>query len=124
MPSKTNSWQIRKSDLFKRQLIDFAINYKDRAGAIVAENFITSVESALNFIQTNPLACPLYLDAQSHELLKAHNFRKWTLDAFPHSIYFRVNDTIISIEVIYAHRMHSIKRLAAEIDGMDDRDQD
>ncbi len=105
-------WQVQKSSLFKRQLLSFAKNYKDRAGIEVAERFLDSAEAAIAFVADKPLACALYLGTINHETLKDIEFRKWPLSSFPYSIYFRiVGDSVIKLEALYAHRMDTEKIL-------------
>jgi hypothetical protein len=45
---------IKKSRLFARQWRHFAIDYKNRAGVIIADQFIDAVEEALQFIGDTP----------------------------------------------------------------------
>ena len=109
--------QIQKSGLFKRQLLSFVKNYKDRAGIEIAGQFLASAEAAIAFIADKPLACALYLGAKNHEVLKDIEFRKWPLSGFPHSIYFRIEgDNIIKLEAIYALRMDTENKLSAELE--------
>lgn len=107
---------VQKSALFMQQWRDYAQYYDDRAGANVAERFIVAVEEALNFIRQNPNACSLYDTGEGYEDLQIYQFRKWSLDTFPHLILFRLvdNDTIF-IEVLYAHKMHITSRLSTDL---------
>ncbi len=110
-------WQVQKSGLFKRQLLSFAKNYKDRASIEVAENFLDATEAAIAFIAHKPLACALYLGAKNHKTLKDIEFRKWPLSGFPHTIYFRIEgDNVIKLEAIYAHRMDTENKFPSELE--------
>ena len=75
-------YTISRSALFKRQLLHFVKNYKDRAGIKVASDFIDSLEKSLEFIRENPYFCPVYTEIAKQEL------RKWNIKKFPHSIFF------------------------------------
>lgn len=109
-------WKIEKSALFKRQLLTFAQNYKSRANQETAERFIDAVEAAIAFIGRKPLACSIYMDAQKHNDLKEYEFRKWRIEPFPHSLFFRIkNDNIIQLEALYAHRMNTIMKMSTDI---------
>lgn len=78
---------IERSGLFKRQLILFAQDYKNRAGLETAENFLDAVQNAIDFIANKPLACAVYQEASQHDALKGFEFRKWSLSGFPHSVF-------------------------------------
>lgn len=69
---------IERSGLFKRQLILFAQDYKNRAGLETAENFLDAVQNAIDFIANKPLACAVYQEASQHDALKGFEFRKWS----------------------------------------------
>ena len=81
---------IQKSALIKRQLINFVQDYNQRAGAELAEKFIDAVERSVDFIQQKPLACSIYTESSKHPILQKYEFRKWRIDGFPHSIFFRI----------------------------------
>ncbi len=81
-------------------------DYKTRAGLKIAEQFITSVEEALNFIQKNPYACVSYYIGEGYDDLQKYEFRKWNLADFPYLVLFRINKHNILIEAIYAHKMN------------------
>ena len=102
--------KITRSALYKRQFLEFAQNYKARAGKQVAHNFANNVEARANFIARNPQACSVYMKIRGKE------FRKWGIKDSPHSIFFRIEtDKIIILEAIYAHRMNSVKRFPSEV---------
>jgi len=109
-------WQIKKSTLFKQQLITFAHNYKNDVGEDIAERFIDEISNAVEFITNNPLACAVYLDAREERSLKQYEFRKWRVKIFPHSIIFRVESETIILEAVYAHKMNATKRFLYESD--------
>ncbi len=110
-------WQVQKSALFKKQLLEFAENYKKIADLKTANRFLDNVDHAIKFIGKSPLACAVYFEAQELEVLHQYEFRKWSVKVFPHSIFFRiVDDKIILLEAIYAHRMNTIKRMSSDID--------
>ena len=103
-----------------RQWQSYAQDYRDRAGMATAERFVVAVEEALRFIRRNPYACSIYDTGEGYEDLRAHQFRKWNLHDFPHSVLFRMGDNAtILIEVIYAHKMDVPSRLAIDIDKRD-----
>ncbi len=109
-------WKIEKSALFKRQLLDFAQNYKDRVNAEAAGRFVDAIGDAIQFVHKKPLACALYREAKKHQDLKHHTFRKWSVTGFPHSIFFRItDDKTIRLEAIYAHRMNTIMKMSSDI---------
>ncbi len=109
-------WHVRKSKLFKRQLLGFAENYKEVADLKTANRFLDYVDDAIKFINKSPLACAVYFESQEFEVLQEYEFRKWSVKVFPHSIFFRItDDKIILIEAIYAHRMNTIKRISSDI---------
>lgn len=103
--------KIQKSRLFKQHTANFVLSYKERAGADVANAFIDSLSQGFKFIAKNPQACAVYTQIGGHE------FRKWRVKDFPHSIYFRVTDDVIILEAIYAHRMDILGRLSSEIES-------
>lgn len=108
--------KIKKSNLFKKQIIEFAENYKDRAGFETAGRFLDCIDEAIEFISHHPLACAIYHEAHENAELQKYEYRKWRVKTFPFSVYFRIidNDTIL-LEAIYAHRMDVIKRMPSEI---------
>lgn len=110
-------WRVKKSDLFKKQLLTFSLDYKQRAGKDVARKFMISVNQAIDFINENPLICGVYIEAQTHDLLKNYQFRKWSVNGFPHSLFFRVEKTnkTIMLECIYAQRMDIIQRFPSDM---------
>ena len=109
-------WRIEKSALFKRQLLTFVQNYKVRANQETAERFIDSVEASIAFVGRNPLACSVYMDAQKHNELKEYEFRKWRVEPFPYSMFFRIkDDKVILLEALYAHRMNTIMKMFTDI---------
>lgn len=98
---------VKRSALFKRQLIDFVQGYMDLAGAEVATRFIDGLEKSIQFIANHPDACLPY---EFHGL----HFRKWNISGFPHAIYFRVEGQTVIMEAVYAHRMDRSSRLPAD----------
>lgn len=103
-------WTLKKSSLFKHQLIYFAKNYKE-----IANRFLDSVENSLSFIQSKPLACSIYQDAKKHPLLQQYEFRKWPIKGFRHYVFFRVLDNQeILLEAIYAYRMDTITHFGSD----------
>ena len=112
-------WEVRKSNLFKRQLLVFAHDYKEIAGIKIAERFINSVQNAIEFISRFPLACSLYHEARQVSALRQYEFRRWSLKGFPHTIFFRIEGDIILLEAIYAQRMDIEQRLPNDINPDD-----
>ncbi|MEO0412176.1 MAG: type II toxin-antitoxin system RelE/ParE family toxin [Pseudomonadota bacterium] len=100
---------IRRSDLFKRQLLNITASYRDRAGKLIALKFVDQIEESVKFIANKPLACVIYTQLDGKE------FRKWHLKSFPVSIFFCVKspDTII-LEALYSHRMNIAARLSRD----------
>lgn len=110
-------WKIQKSALFKKQLLEFARNYKEVANLKTANRFLDYVDDAIKFIGKSPFACAVYFESKELEALQQYEFRKWSVKVFPHSVFFRVvDDKMILIEAIYAHRMNTLKRIASDID--------
>lgn len=110
-------WKIKKSALFKQQVLEFAENYEQEADLKTADRFLDHVEDAIRFIGNRPLACAVYYGAEELDALKKHQYRKWSLKTFPFSIFFRMlDDDVILLEAIYAHRMNIVKRMPSEID--------
>lgn len=97
---------VRRSKLFKDQLLDMTASYRERAGSAVALRFVDQVEDGVDFIADRPQACAVYTRLQDTI------FRKWRLKAFPVSLFFRIdkNDVIV-LEALYAHRMNIDMRL-------------
>ena len=106
-------YTVHKSALFMRQWQTYAQNYKDRAGIQIAERFIAAVEGALLFIGTSPLSCPLY-DTSKEEALKFHHFRRWNVSKFPNTLFFRLEETQIFVDLIYAQRMDIAHRFIVD----------
>lgn len=102
-------YKITRSALYKRQFLEFVQDYKTRAGKQIAHNFADGIEHSTSFIENNPQACSVYVK------IRGKDFRKWQVKGFPHSIFFRIDNKIIILEGIYAHRMNTIKRLSSEI---------
>ena len=102
---------ILRSALFKRQLIDQTAAYRDRAGPPTALTFVDRVEDATRFIAARPLACAVYTE------IDGKTFRKWGVNGFPVSIFFRIEpDETIVLEALYAHRMDIAGRLPDELE--------
>ncbi|MEO7022161.1 MAG: type II toxin-antitoxin system RelE/ParE family toxin [Ktedonobacteraceae bacterium] len=89
-----------------RQWRNSSQDYKERAGADIAERFITAVEEAVQFIQQHPYACALYEPGEGYEDIRAYQFRKWRLRGFPYVLLFRMRENAtIFIEMLYAQKM-------------------
>jgi len=102
-------YTILRSALFKRQLLHFVKNYKERAGIKIASKFLDNLEKSINFIGETPYSCLIYTDIAEQE------FRKWNVKDFPHSIFFRVNEKTITLEVLYAQKMDIENRILSDI---------
>ncbi len=89
--------------------------YHEQAGRGVAEEFITAVEKALQFIGQSPYACASYETGSEDLDLQHYRFRKWNISGFPHKIIFRIEENTILVEVIYAHKMNVASRLTTDI---------
>jgi plasmid stabilization system protein ParE len=102
--------RIIRSALFKRQLIEITVSYRDRAGSEIALKFVDRVEEAITFISQYPEACAIY------GVVAGKEFRKWRLDGFPVSVFFRRmdHDTVI-LEALYSHRMNILSRFSNDI---------
>ena len=103
-------YTVKRSALFKRQLINFVQGFMEQAGAEVANRFIDGLEKSMAFIAANPEACFPY------EFNGLH-FRKWNLGGFPHAIYFRVDGQTVIMEAVYAHRMDRSSRLSSDFNS-------
>ncbi|MGX1498566.1 plasmid stabilization system protein ParE [Labrenzia sp. MBR-25] len=103
--------RIIRSALFKRQLIEITTGYRSRAGSEIALKFVDQLEVSVRFIAAKPLACAVYTRLEGKE------FRKWGLQDFPVSIFFRLEDedTII-LDALYAHRMNIAARLSKDVE--------
>ena len=75
---------IKRSALFKRQLFNITVHYRDAAGKKTALKFVDQIEDSIIFITANPFACPVYT------VLANYEFRKWRIRDFPISIFFRI----------------------------------
>lgn len=103
--------RIIRSALFKRQLIEITSSYRSRAGSDIALNFVDQIEASIEFIAAKPFACAI------HTRLKRKEFRKWRLQDFPVSIFFRLEDEgTIVLEALYTHRVNIAVRLPKEIE--------
>jgi plasmid stabilization system protein ParE len=102
---------IKRSALFKRQLLQITRGYRQRAGSSTALKFVSEVESAIEFVAGQPDACAVYTR------LAGIDFRKWRVSGFPVSVFFRVaGDNVIVLEALYAHRMDIAARIQSEIE--------
>lgn len=109
---KKFEFTIKKSSLFIKQVNFSILYYKENAGLRIADRFIDSIESALQFIQENPYSCAVYQFEHIGNLHK-FQFRKCNLEGFPHSIFFHMpGNQVITIDAIYAHKMNISSRLA------------
>ena len=100
---------IKRSALFRRQLFNITVHYRDAAGKKTALKFVDQIEDSIIFITANPFACPVYTVLENHE------FRKWRIRDFPVSIFFRIEgENILILEALYAHRMNIAARLPKE----------
>lgn len=99
-----------------RQWQNYAQHYKNKAGLVIAERFIVSVEEAISFIEQTPNACPLYDTGNSNRDLQNYTFRKWNVRGFPHMVIFRMGDAnTIFVEVLYAQMMDISARLDNDV---------
>ncbi|MBO0662819.1 type II toxin-antitoxin system RelE/ParE family toxin [Jiella sp. MQZ9-1] len=102
---------IIRSALFKRQLIEITSGYRVRAGSKIALQFVDQIEAGVRFIVAKPLACKVYARVEGRE------FRKWGLQDFPVSIFFRLEgEDAIILEALYAHRMNIAARLPKDVE--------
>lgn len=98
---------IKRSALFKRQLLKITGDYRERAGSGTALKFLDEIENAVTFIAKQPQACAIYTRLEDKE------FRKWRVGGFPVSIFFRMEDkNTVVLEALYAHRMNIAERLS------------
>ena len=103
--------RISRSALFKRQFLEITTGYRRRAGTAVALKFVDQAEMSIRFVATKPLAWPVYTRLEDRE------FRKWGLQDFPVSLFFRLADSdSLVLEALYAHRMNITGRLKKDID--------
>lgn len=103
-------YRITRSALFKRQLLEITTSYRERAGSAVASGFVDQIEQSVRFIASKPRACVTYTT------LRGKEFRKWRVNGFPVSVYFRISDeSTIVLEALYAHRMNISARFPDEI---------
>lgn len=102
---------IKRSALFKRQLIQIIRGYHERAGSDIALKFVEEIEESIKFIAGRPSACAVYTRLQGKE------FRKWRIGDFPVSVFFRMEGAdVIVLEALYAHRMDIATRFPDEIE--------
>lgn len=102
---------IKRSALFKRQLIEIISGYRKRAGSDVALKFVDEIERSIAFIAGKPNACAVYTR------LEGKKFRKWRVGGFPVSVFFRIEDgDVIVLEALYAHRMDIAARFPKDIE--------
>lgn len=106
-------YTLHKSALFVRQWQGYAQDYKDRAGTHIAERFVTAVEEALLFVAQSPLSCPLY-DTSKDKDLQRHIFRRWNVHTFPHAVFFRMENTHVFVELLYAQKMDITTRMTTD----------
>ena len=101
---------LKRGALFKRQLLSITRAYRERAGSAVALKFVDQVEESALFVVSRPMACPV------HTRLEGKEFRKWGVQDFPVSLFFRIEqeDTVI-LEALYAHRMNIPSRFQKDI---------
>lgn len=66
-------YTLHKAELFKQQVMDFALDYKGKGGADLANRFLDAAEQALEFISQDSLACSIYHEAKLHPLLHHTN---------------------------------------------------
>ena len=103
--------RIIRSALFKRQLLDITVSYRERAGSPIALKFVDQIEDSIAFIAAKPLACAVYTRLEGKE------FRKWGLKDFPVSLFFRLEgNEIIVLEALYSHRMNIAGRFPKDIE--------
>jgi len=103
--------RIIRSAAFKRQLVEITSGYRTRAGSHIALKFVDQIDASIRFIATKPLACAVYTRLEDKE------FRKWGLQDFPVSIFFRLEgESTIVLEALYAHRMNIAARLPMDVE--------
>lgn len=104
--------RIIRSALFKRQLIEITSGYRVRAESEIALKLVDQIDAGIRFIATRPLACAVYTRLEDKE------FRKWRVQDFPVSIFFRLEgeDTII-LEALYVHRMNIATGLPKDVES-------
>jgi len=110
--------RIQKSAAYERQLKEFAKDYRDRAGIETADRFLDGIDEAVEFIAKMPQACAVAYDLKTIDGLEDYEFRKWRVNGFPHAIFFRIEDDILMLQAIYAHKMNVLKRFPSEINVM------
>lgn len=108
-------YTLHKAELFKQQVMGFALDYKEKGGTELANRFMDAVEQALEFINHDPLACSTYHETKLHPLLQRYGFRKWPLNRFPHNVYFRLSNDAITLELIYAQATDIANRMGNDI---------
>lgn len=96
---------VKKSKSFHIRAAMFTRNYRKHANEEVALDFVAEISKAIRFIIENPYGCAIDVGAQEHEILKQYEIRKWKLHKFPHSIFFRIDKDVLTLETIHAHRM-------------------
>jgi len=102
---------IRRSALFKRQLLQITSGYRERAGSQIALKFVDEIEHSIAFIAGQPEACAIYTKLEGKE------FRKWRVGGFPVSVFFRMEgEDVIVLEALYAHRMDIAGRFSDDIE--------
>ncbi len=88
-------------------------------GIETADRFLDGIDEALGFIAKMPQACAVAHDLKTIAGLEDYEFRKWRVNGFPHSIFFRVeNDDTLMLQAIYAYKMNVLKRFPSEINVM------
>lgn len=101
---------LKRSALFKRQLLSITRSYRERAGSEIALKFVDQVEESARFVVSKPKACPVYTHLEGQE------FRKWGVRDFPVSLFFRIEqDGTVILEALYAHRMNIASRFPDDI---------
>jgi len=92
-------WQIQTSEVFDRQLFDFAESYRDSAGLAIADRFLDCVDEAIDFIAQSPFKCAVYSELQKVAGLEQYEFRKWQVKTFPFSIFLRIKGEKVILRV-------------------------
>lgn len=103
-------YRVKRSALFKRQLVEMTVGYREAAGSSTALDFVDQVEKSIRFLAAKPRACAVYTT------LKGREFRKWRVNGFPVSVYFHLHDdSTVVVEALYAHRMNIAARFTDDI---------
>lgn len=112
--------RILKSAAYERQLEKFAEHYRDKAGIETSDRFLDGIDEAVEFVIKRPLACTVAHDLKTVSGLESYEFRRWRVNGFPHSIYFRIEEDRLILQAVYAHKMNVLERFTSEVDVLQD----